>query len=130
MASNVPADLLYTEHDEWIRQIKADVVEIGITDFAQDALGEIVHVEMPEVGDEVEAGNPIAEIESVKAVAEIYAPVTGEVIAINDDIDDSPDAVNKDPYGSWLFRIRMSDPDEVSELLDSGAYQSKLDDEG
>jgi glycine cleavage system H protein len=127
MASNIPADLLYTEHDEWVRQVKTDVVAVGITDFAQDALGEIVHVEMPSVGDEVEAGNPIAEIESVKAVAELYAPVSGEIIEINEEIDDSPDAVNKDAYASWLFKIKMSEPDELSNLLDAGAYQTKLD---
>lgn len=129
MATNVPADLLYTEHDEWVSQVKGDIVAVGITDFAQDALGEIVHVEMPEVGEEVEAGNPIAEIESVKAVAELYAPVTGEVVAINEEIDDSPDVINKDPYGNWLFKIKMSDPDELSELLDAGAYQTKLEEE-
>lgn len=128
MASNIPDDLLYTEHDEWVRQEKGDIVAIGITDYAQDALGEIVHVEVPEVGDEVEADASVCEVESVKAVAEIYAPVSGEIIAVNEELDDEPEGINKNPYGAWIFKIKLSDPDELSNLMDAAAYKQKLED--
>ncbi|MCA9298355.1 MAG: glycine cleavage system protein GcvH [Phycisphaerales bacterium] len=128
MASNIPDDLLYTDHDEWVRQQKGDIVAIGITDYAQDALGEIVHVEVPEVGDEVEADASVCEVESVKAVAEIYAPVSGEIIAVNEELDDEPEGINKNPYGAWIFKIKLSDPDELSNLMDAAAYKQKLED--
>ena len=127
MATPLPEDLLFTSHDEWVRQEDDDIVAIGITDYAQDALGEIVHVEVPEQGDEVAADAAVCEVESVKAVAEIYAPVSGEIVAVNDALDDEPEAINSDPYGSWIFKIKMVDADDLSNLMDAAAYQAKLD---
>lgn len=122
---SVPAELLYTQHDEWIRR-EGDVVTIGITDYAQDALGELVHVELPEVGRVVAAGEAIAEVESVKAVAEVYTAVSGEVIEVNSDLDGSEDQINQDAYGAWLFKIRLSDDAGLAGLLDAAAYEAKI----
>jgi glycine cleavage system H protein len=120
--SNYPTDLKYRESHEWVR-VKGDVATVGITWFAQDSLGDVVYVDMPEVGSEATAGETIAEIESVKAVSDIYAPVSGEVIAINEDLEGSEDTINSDSYGAgWLFRIRLSDPGELDGLLDAAAY--------
>ncbi|HMV65840.1 MAG TPA: glycine cleavage system protein GcvH [Myxococcota bacterium] len=120
---NIQAGLLYTEHDEWV-QVDGDVITVGITDFAQDQLGEIVHVELPAVGRRVAAGDAVCEVESVKAVAEVYAPVGGEVIAVNDQLDGGEDAINSDPYGTWMFRIRADAA--PAGLLDSDAYRAKI----
>lgn len=128
MASKIPAELSFTEHDEWVRQ-EDDLVVVGITDHAQDALGEIVHVELPEVGNEVEAGDEVGEIESVKAVAEIYAPVGGEIVAVNDALDDEPELLNTDAYANWIYKIKLSDPDELANLMDAAAYEQKLADD-
>jgi len=122
---SVPAELLYTQHDEWIRR-EGDVVTIGITDYAQDALGELVHVELPEVGRVVAAGEAIAEVESVKAVAEVYTAVSGEVIEVNSDLDGNEEQINQDAYGSWLFKIRLSDDAGLAGLLDAAAYGTKI----
>ena len=126
MATDIPDELRYTAHDEWVREEDDGIIAVGITHHAQDALGEIVHVEVPEVGAEVEADAPICEVESVKAVAEIYAPVDGEVVAVNDALDDEPELINTDPYGSWLFKIKANDVDDLSGLLDAAAYEQKL----
>lgn len=120
---NVPNDLQYTSHDEWVR-IDGDVVTVGITDFAQDALGELVHVDLPEVGDEVSTGDAICEVESVKAVAEVYSPVSGEVVEVNEALEDGAEQINEEPYASWLFRIRMSEA--PTDLLDAEAYAAKI----
>ena len=127
MATQIPDDLQFTTHDEWVRLEDGDVIAVGITDHAQDALGEIVHVEVPEVGDEVEADAPVCEVESVKAVAEIYAPAAGEIVEVNDTLDDEPEKINEDPYGSWIYKLKLSDPDELSGLLDAAAYQTKIE---
>ena len=120
--SNYPADLKYRESHEWVR-LEDGVATVGVTWFAQDSLGDVVYIDMPEVGTEASAGETIAEIESVKAVSDIYAPLSGEVVAVNEDLDGNEESVNSDPYGAaWLFRIRISDASELSGLLDAGAY--------
>jgi len=126
MATNIPDELRFTAHDEWVREEDDGIIAVGITHHAQDSLGEIVHVEVPDIGLEVEADIPMCEVESVKAVAEIYAPVSGEVVAVNDILDDEPELINTDPYGSWLFKIKMSDVDDLLGLLDAAAYEQKL----
>ena len=121
---NVPEHLHYTEHDEWIR-VEGDVIVIGITDHAQDALGELVHVELPEVGDSFEAAAAVCEVESVKAVAEVYTPVAGEVIEVNEEVGDEAERINEDPYGAgWLVKLRVSEA--PSGLLDAAAYRDKI----
>ena len=123
-----PTDLKYTQHDEWVR-LDGDTLVLGITDFAQDALGELVHVELPDVGKHVKAGDSICEVESVKAVADVYSPVSGEVVEVNEELDGSEDAINRDPYGKgWLVKIRVLDRNGLSTLLDVTAYQAKVAD--
>ncbi|MFT5685580.1 MAG: glycine cleavage system H protein [Myxococcota bacterium] len=120
--SKYPAELKYRESHEWVR-VEGDVATVGITWFAQDSLGDVVFVDMPEVGSEATAGETIAEIESVKAVSDIYAPVSGEVVEINEGLEGSEAAVNSDSYGAaWLFKVKLSDPSELDALLDVAAY--------
>jgi len=117
-----PADLKYTESHEWVR-IEGGVATIGISWFAQDSMGDVVHVELAEVGAELSKGSPACEIESVKAVSDVYAPVSGEVVEVNEGLEDGPEAVNEDPYGQgWLFKIRMSG--DADGMMDAAAYQS------
>jgi glycine cleavage system H protein len=119
-----PAELKYTESHEWVR-LEGDVATIGISWFAQDSMGDVVHVEPVEVGAEVDKGTPVCEIESVKAVSDVYSPVTGDVVAVNDGLDDAPEALNDDPYGAgWLFKVQVSDASEVDAMLDASAYQA------
>jgi glycine cleavage system H protein len=121
-----PKDLFYTRDDEWIRR-EADHVVIGISDFAQNQLGDIVFVELPEVGDALEAGAPFGTIESVKAVSDLIAPLSGEVLSINDALEDAPEQVNESCYGNgWLISVRPSDPSQLDALLDVNAYQSSV----
>lgn len=121
-----PADLRYTASHEWVR-VEGDVATIGITHFAQQSLGDVVFVDMPEVGTSFDKGDQAADIESVKAVSSIYAAVGGEIVEVNDSVDESPETVNQDPYGEgWLFRVRMSDPDELASLLTAEAYDASL----
>lgn len=123
---SVPTTLRYTAHDEWVRQ-EGDLIVIGITHFAQDALGDIVHVELPEVGDTFAAGAAVAEVESTKATAEIYTPVAGEIVEINEALDGSEELVNTDPYsGGWMFKIRPSDSSGLTGLMDAAAYTAKI----
>jgi glycine cleavage system H protein len=118
-----PEELKYHAEHDWAR-IEGT---FGVTWYAQDALGEIVFFEPPEVGSEVSKDQPYAEIESVKAVSDVYAPLSGEVIAVNEALSDSPERINEDPYGEgWLVRVRLSDPDEVEQLLDVAAYRELL----
>ena len=126
----VPSDLKYTENDEWIR-VEGKSGTIGITDFAQDQLSDIVFVEMlVDVGEEVSQGDSCATIESVKAAADVYMPVSGVVSAINEELPHTPELVNSDPYGAaWLVKIEISDPSEIDALLDPVAYQQKIQDE-
>lgn len=127
MAKVIPAELVFTQHDEWVRR-EGNVAVVGISDFAQDALGEIVHVELPSVGDEIAAGEQVCEVESVKAVAEIFAPVSGTIVEVNGDLDDEPELLNSDAYGAWIYKIEMSDESEIGALLDAAAYERKLAD--
>lgn len=123
---NLPDDLKYTDHDEWIR-VDGDTITVGITDYAQDALGELVYVELPEVGATVSAGVAICEVESVKAVAEVYAPCDGEVVEVNEALDGDEETVNGDPYGGgWLFKLKVSDAGPLDALMSPAAYQQKI----
>jgi len=118
-----PDDLLYTETHQWAR-ISGDIATVGITDYAQDQMGDLVYVELPEVGDEVNAGAPFGQLESVKAVSDVSSPVSGEVIEANEALVDAPETANRAPYGEgWLIKVRMSDQSEAASLLDSAAYQ-------
>ncbi len=119
---NIPADLKYTESHEWVRAEADGTVTVGITEFAQDALGDIVFVELPKVGKTYAAGDDAAVVESVKAASDIYAPVAGEVVAVNDAVSDAPDSINSDAYSAWLFKIRPSDAGAIDGLLDAAAY--------
>lgn len=121
-----PDDLKYTSEHEWVREGGA-AVRIGITDFAQDALGDIVYVSLPEVGTAVEAGASVGELESTKSVSDVYAPVSGTVTARNEALDGTPELVNSDPYGDgWLFEVEVSDPSQLGGLLDAAGYQATL----
>ena len=123
---SIPSELKYSASHEWVR-LEGDVAVCGITHHAQDALGDVVFVDMPEVGDDVTKGEGAAEIESVKAVSDIYAPVTGAILEINEALEDAPETVNGDPYGDgWLFKIQMSDSSELDSLLDAAGYESQL----
>lgn len=119
---NVPPDLRYTETHEWARREADGTITVGITDHAQQALGDIVFLELPEVGRRVEAGKECAVVESVKAASDIYAPLSGEIVARNDAVIDAPEEVNKDAYAAWLFRIQPSEPAAFERLLDAAAY--------
>lgn len=119
----IPDELRYTAEHEWVRDSSGDAVRVGITDFAQDALGDIVYVQLPEVGDDVTAGDAFGEVESTKSVSEIYAPISGEVTSINQAVVDNPELINTDPYGGgWLVEIRPADPAAVAALLDAEGY--------
>ena len=125
-----PEEFKYTEEHEWI-QVEEDVVTVGVTDFAQDALGDIVFVELPEVGYKAELGKTFGVVESVKAVSDIYSPVSGEVIEINEELPDTPELVNSSPYeDAWMLKIKLSDPSELDGLLDAAAYQSFVKEQG
>jgi glycine cleavage system H protein len=126
---NVPGDLRYTDSHEWIRNEADGTVTIGITDHAQSALGDLVFVELPAVGRKLAAGEACAVVESVKAASDVYAPLAGEVVAINDALANSPELVNQDAYAAWLYRMRPSDPNALSSLLDAAAYTKTVGDE-
>jgi glycine cleavage system H protein len=122
--SQVEAGLLYTKEDEWVK-LDGDEVTIGVTDHAQDALSDIVYLELPNVGDSFELGDTFGVIESVKAAADLYMPVSGEVTAVNDDLLDTPEQVNSDPYGmAWMIKVKISNPAELDELMDTNAYKT------
>lgn len=124
-----PEDLKYSKEHEWVL-VEGNVATVGITDFAQDQLGDIVFVELPAVGDKVSKEDAFGVVESVKAVSDIYAPVTGKVIEINDDLPDNPEILNEDPYGdAWIIKIEMSDPDEIDDLLTSTEYEEYVAEE-
>ena len=125
--SNIPSDLRYAASHEWARLEADGSVTVGISDHAQEALGDVVYVELPEVGRQLNAGQEAGAVESVKAASDIYAPVSGEVIAINEALADSPEQVNSDPYGSWFFRLQPSDKAELDKLLDAAGYQAACD---
>jgi glycine cleavage system H protein len=124
--SDIPANLKYTESHEWIEEGDDGLVRIGISDHAQNLLGDMVYIELPEVGDTFEAGDECAVVESVKAASDVYAPISGEVVAINENLVNNPDLVNKDPYDEgWLFMLKPSQVEELEDLLDADTYESK-----
>lgn len=125
--SNIPSDLRYAASHEWARLEADGSITVGISDHAQEALGDVVYVELPEVGRQLNAGQEAGVVESVKAASDIYAPVSGEVIAVNEALADSPELVNSDPYGSWFFRLQPSDTSELDKLLDAAGYQAACD---
>ena len=129
--SDIPADLRYTAEHEWVRRSDGDTVRVGITDFAQSALGDVVFVQLPDVGSEVAAGEAFGEVESTKSVSDLFAPVSGTVSAVNGDLEGNPQLVNSDPYGGgWLLDVRVSDvaglESALSGLLDAEAYRGTL----
>ena len=121
-----PTDLRYTASHEWIRTEADGTLTIGVTDHAQEALGDVVFLELPEAGRTVTAGEAVAVIESVKAASDIYAPVAGEIIANNQDAVDAPESVNADAYAAWLFKIKPANPADVSALLDAAGYEAAI----
>ena len=119
----LPEDLRYTEKHEWVRAGNGGTVRVGITAYAADALGDVVYVSLPQVGEEVALDDACAEVESTKSVSDVFAPVSGVITAVNEQLTDTPEAINADPYGDgWLFEIELSDPAELDELLDPDAY--------
>jgi len=125
-----PEDLKYTSEHEWVRSPgeTEGAVRVGITHYAQDALGDIVYVSLPEIGDQITAGSTCGELESTKSVSDVYAPLSGEVVARNESLDATPELVNSDPYaGGWLFEVAPSNPAELDGLLDSAAYQGLIE---
>ena len=124
---NIPVELKYTESHEWARTEADGTISVGITEYAQDALGDIVFVELPEIGQVLAAGKDCAVIESVKAASDIYAPVGGEVVAVNESLGDAPEQINADAYGAWLFKLKPVDISDLGGLLDAAAYGSKID---
>lgn len=122
-AMQIPDDLRYSQDHEWIRMEEDNRVRVGITDYAQDALGDVVFVDLPSVGAEVTSGDSISEVESTKSVSDIYAPVTGRVVEVNSDLIDTPDKLNSDPYGEgWIMVIELSSGATIDELMDAAAY--------
>lgn len=128
--SNVPNELKYASSHEWIRNEGDGVYTVGITEHAQELLGDMVFVELPEVGDNVSAGDDVAVAESVKAASDIYAPIAGEILSVNEELEDSPELVNSDPYGDgWLFKIKADDESELESLLDAEGYSASIEED-
>lgn len=128
--SNVPAELKYSQEHEWLRLEDDGTYTVGITEHAQELLGDMVFVDLPDVGSTVGAGDDCAVAESVKAASDVYAPISGEIVAVNEELSDAPELVNSEPYeGGWMFRIKASDAAEVAALLDASAYEALLEDE-
>jgi glycine cleavage system H protein len=125
--SNVPASLKYTKSHEWVAVNADGTLTVGITDHAQGLLGDLVFVELPEVGKTLAAGEEACVVESVKAAADAYAPVAGEVVAVNDAVPDAPESVNQDAYAAWLFKLKPANPADFGALLDAAAYQAVVD---
>ena len=124
---NIPANLRYTSSHEWLRRETDGTVTVGITDHAQAQLGDLVFIELPKAGRKVGAGEACAVVESVKAAADVFAPVTGEVIGANADLADAPEKINQDAYGAWMFKLKPAAPNELAGLLDAAAYQAIAD---
>ena len=128
--SNIPAELRYAASHEWVRPEGNGVYTVGITEHAQELLGDMVFLDLPDEGDEIAMGDDVAVAESVKAASDVYAPVTGEVIAVNEDLEDSPELVNSDPYGDgWMFKVKVADESEIESLLDANGYAESIEDE-
>ena len=126
---NYPSSLKYTKDDEWLK-VEGDTGVVGITDYAQNALGDIVFVELPKVGAEVTAGKPFGTVESVKAVSELFAPTSGTVTAINEELANAPEKVNQDPYGAWMIKIKLKDTGEAGKLMSSTDYEKYASERG
>ena len=125
--SNVPANLLYSKEDEWVK-VEGDNAIIGVTDHAQDALSDIVYLELPDVGDFFGAGETFGIVESVKAAADLYMPVSGDITAVNEDLIDAPELLNEDPYGAaWMIKIKLSEPSQTADLMNAEAYKAFLE---
>ncbi|TCJ15342.1 glycine cleavage system protein GcvH [Parasulfuritortus cantonensis] len=124
---SIPAELKYTQSHEWARLEADGTVAIGITDHAQELLGDMVFVENPVMGRVLNAGEECAVVESVKAASDVYAPISGEVVAINEELEGSPDLLNKDPYGAWMFKVKPADAGALAGLMDAAAYQAHVD---
>lgn len=121
--ANIPDDLHYSKDHEWVR-VDGDVAVVGITDYAQDSLGDVVYVELPKVGDDFAANESFGSVESVKAVSEVFSPVSGEIVGTNEALADTPENVNQDPYGEgWMIRVKMSNPGEVDSMLTAAEYE-------
>ena len=128
--SDTPDNLAYAASHEWARTLDDGVVEVGISDFAQAALGDVVYVDLPDVGQQVSATQECCAVESVKAASDIYAPVSGEIVSVNDALDDEPELLNESPYeGGWMFRIKASDLSELDALLSAEDYQAQAEDQ-
>jgi glycine cleavage system H protein len=124
--SEVPTELKFLSSHEWVL-VEGNIATVGVSDHAQELLGDLVYVELPEQGSTVAAGDTAGVIESVKAASDTYAPLSGEIIEVNDELEDSPDKINNDPYGDgWMYKIAMEDPEEVENLLDAGAYTDSI----
>ncbi len=124
---NVPEELRYSSDHEWVH-VEAEIAQVGITEYAQDALGDVVYVDLPATGTAVTAGRSFGEVESTKSVSDLFAPVSGEIVAVNDDLMDEPERLNSDPYGDgWICRIAMADPSELDELMDAAGYRVLID---
>jgi glycine cleavage system H protein len=119
---NVPAELKYTESHEWVRPEPDGTITVGITDHAQEALGDLVFIELPQVGRKADAGEAIAVVESVKAASDVYAPVAGEIVAVNSGVVDAPETVNADAYANWFYRLKPSNAADLARLLDAAGY--------
>ena len=128
--SNIPSELRYAESHEWVRPEGDNVYTVGISDHAQALLGDMVFIDLPDVGDIIDLGDDVAVAESVKAASDVYAPITGEVIEINENLEDSPELVNNDAYGDgWFFKVKVEDASEFENLLDAEGYEETLEDE-
>lgn len=126
--SEIPADLRYTAEHEWVKEQGDGVVRVGITAYAAEALGDVVYISLPAAGDTVTAGQSCGEIESTKSVSDLYAPADGEIVAVNDSLDATPEVVNTDPYGEgWMYDLRLADPAAVETMLDAEGYSAILD---
>lgn len=128
--SNIPSELKFATSHEWVRNEGDGVVTVGISEHAQGLLGDMVFVELPEVGENVNTGDDVAVAESVKAASDVYAPVSGEVLEVNEELEDSPELVNSDPYGDgWMFKIKLDDAAELDALLDAEGYANSIDED-
>lgn len=124
--ASIPQDLKYTEDHEWVR-VEGEVATFGVTDYAQGELGDVVFVELPEAGDDVAQGDTFGSIEAVKTVADLFAPISGEVVEVNADLEDAPESINEDAYGKgWFIKIKMSNPAELDSLMDAEAYAQHI----
>jgi len=125
---NIPENLKYTETHEWVK-VDGNVATVGITDFAQQQMTDIVYVELPEVGREISKGDVIATIESVKSAEDVYSPLTGKIVEVNEELSSTPEKINESPYEAWIVKIEISNPDELNSLLDASAYREVVEKE-